>query len=153
MNMLSPQARLVLHNAIAFDTADNVFNAHTYAGYCTILFLFVIRECAVFWFLFGLFDDYVSDATSLKAHILIDDAAFGEAIVHVIGQSFIIPCSFIRGTEKINAIIVLNDQNMLNDVTFSLSTVVQLLLIIVQWPMYWSLTTVMDKRGLRVQQS
>lgn len=147
MNMCSPQAQLVFRNAIAFDAADNVFNAHTYPRYCTVLFLFFIRQFAVFWFLFGLLDDHISNAKSLKAHILINNAAHRKGIAHVIGQSFIMPFPFIRGTEKTNTTIMLNNQNILDTMALFLSTIIQMLLIIIPWPIYWSLTAVMDKRG------
>ncbi len=147
MNICSPETKCIFRNTISLDATDHMLNAYPYLGYCTILYLFLICERAMLWFLFRLFDAYTSDAKSLKTHILIQDTSRRKDIPCVIGQSFVVPLPFIRDTQETNATILLDDQNVLDNMTLFLSTVIQGLFIIVQWPIYWSLTAVMDKRG------
>ena len=146
--MLSPQTQFVLHDATALDAADCMLYAHANAIDTAIFFLFCGGQVAATRLLRWLDDHNASNSKALESHILIQCAACWKLIRFTISSPFVMTRSFPRRSQAPHANGVINNHDILDRMLPLLSAIVPFLLVWIAWPIYWSLCSIMEKKGV-----
>jgi hypothetical protein len=148
MNTLSPLPKLVFHDSLPLDTANHVFDMHTYATNASVFFFFCIRKLSTTRLFLRLQHGNAFRSESLKARVLSHRTALGKLIRFTINDVFVMTFALPGYTQTSNATETIRDQNMLDGVLLLLSAIIQLLLIWVVWPIYWSFCSIVEKKGV-----
>lgn len=144
---VSPVAEFVLDDAAALHAPDRVLNPHLLAGNAAVFVFLFSRQLPTTRFLGRLLDHDVDDREPLKAHILIQDASAREGVRFFINQGFIMPLTRIGGAQKADATAFINQENVLDRVTFLLATVILALFIRIYGSLDGSFGAIMIKKG------
>ncbi len=146
MDVLAPQAQLVLDNPTAFDTADHVFDADAQLGHPPVLSFGLWRQFTASRLFVRLLDRNVHDGKALKAQVLIQDTLRRQHIHVVVGKTLIMPAPFVRGTQKTDLAIGGNQDEVLERVALFLAAVVEALFVRVTGSVDGALGAIMEKR-------
>ena len=147
--MLTPQAECVFHDPTAFHTPNHMLDSHADACNPPVLGFLVRRQGATARLFLRLRDRDPGDCKALKPQVLIQDRVRGKAIVFLVGHCFIMPHAFVGGTEKANAAISGNQQQIFERMLFLFPTVVEALFVRVCRSVDWSFGAIMKKRVRR----
>lgn len=94
----------------------------------------------------GLDDSDSHDRKALKTEVLIQDTVGWKRIGFLVRHRFIVPCAFIRATEKVNAARVRNQQQVFQSMVFFLPAVVKPLFVDVYWAIDRAFSPIMKKK-------
>lgn len=142
-----PVTEFVLDDAAPLHASDCVLNPHPLTGNAAIFGFLFRRQFATTRFLGRLLDQDVEDREPLKAHILIQDASDRKGIRFVINQGFIMPLSRIGSTHEADDTPVVNQENVLDGMTFLLTTVIFGLFISIYGSLDGPFGAIMIKKG------
>lgn len=146
MNVLPPQAQRVFDDPTPLHATNDMFDPHADAGNPLILGALVQRERPTTWLFHRLCNPNIRHGKTLKAHILIQAAVGGQRILLLIRHRLIVPRPFIGRAEKTNLTIGRNQHQVFDGMLFALATVIESLLICVDWPVYRPFGSVMEKK-------
>ena len=146
MNAFSPLPKLVFDDAIAFHTANHVFNVHADAANPTVLCLFFVGQLATTRLLLRLEDRDTRWGEALKSCVLPQVTSFRKVICFTISDALIMTLSFPCCAQTADATTDITDQNVLNRVLLLLSTVIQALFIRITRSIYRALCPIMEKK-------
>ena len=144
--MFTPEAEFVFDDPTAFHARNHMLNPYAEAGNRAVGCLFVRGQLPAAWLFLGLLHGNARHSKALKAEILIQHAVGWEHIVLLVGHRFIVPGAFIGRAEKVNAAIVGNQQQIFERMLFFLATVVEPLLIGVEWAVDRAFRAIMQKK-------
>ena len=142
-----PVADFVLDDATPLHTAHRVLNPHFLARYALVVRFLIIGQFTSTRFLCWLLDHDVCDRKSLKSHVLIQCASLRQCVRFIIDNGLFVPLSSIRPTQKANHTGVIDEQDVLDCMTFLLATVILCLFIGVYGSLDGTFRAIMIKKG------
>jgi hypothetical protein len=147
MNAFSPLSKLVFDDPITLDAADHMFNMHSDATYPTIFFFFFLRQLSTTRLFLRLEDRDTFWPEALKSCVLPQDTPWREVIAFTVCDPLVMPFPFPCSTQTANTPEAISNQNSLDSVLPLLSTIMQELFIWVRRSIYWSFSSIMEKKG------
>ena len=123
-----------------------MLNPHSHAPNLAVVRDFIRCQVAATRFFLGLGDGHAGNRKALKPQILVEDTPDREDIRFAICHRFIVPGAFVAGTQKADAAIVGNQQQIFERMLFLLPTVVEALFIGVTRPGYWPFRSIVKKK-------
>lgn len=146
-NPILQEADGVLHDPVAFHTANRMFNPNSYGRNPTIHHFLGWSKLPSTWFLLGLEDCDPWQDESLEAFVLIQTAPEGQGIAGHLCHDDIRRSPFTGGTQEANVTCFINQQEVFERVSLLLAAVVFFLLFRIFRPLDRSLGPIVDKRG------
>jgi len=138
----------IVDNPIDFYTANTMLNQYPDMRYPLVVSFFLLSQAAVAWLLLGLEDDDTRQCETLKAGILCQHTSFWQALLCRIRNPFIMGFTRIGRAQEPDPSRRVDQQHILDGVVFLLATGVDFLLIVIFWPCYRSLCSLMAKKGV-----
>ena len=150
--MLAPQTQLVLHDAASLDATHHVLYSHSDAIDTTILLLLFVCQCAATRFLLWLDHDNTINGEALKSHILIQYASCGQLIRFTVSCPLVMTRSFPCLAQASHTSRVICHHDILDRILSLLSTIVPFLFFWIARSIYWSICSIVEKKGGEVSE-
>jgi len=147
-NPILQEADFVLHDPIAFHTANRMFNPHADGRNPPIHRFLRGSELPSTRFLLGLENRNPRQDESLEALILIQTTARGERIASLLRHALIRRFAFTGVAQKENVTALIDDKQVFQRVTFLLATVIFLLIFWIFWALDRAFGPIVHKRGV-----
>jgi hypothetical protein len=149
MNVLSPQTKLVLHNATTFDAPNHILNQHTCLVDPAVFFPFFVCQFSSTRFFLWLNNHDPISHKSLKSLVLIQGTSGRQSLRLRISETLILPLPFIGHTQAMNTPCRIDDQQVLHHMLALFATIIEFLFIWIAWSIYRSFGSIVDKKGER----
>jgi hypothetical protein len=146
-NTIPQEAHLVVHNPIAFYTANGVFNTDSDRRDRAIGRFLRWGEFTPRRFFLRLDDGDPGEDKALETHILVEATAMWQGRALQFIQAFIMCLPFIHGTQEAHVTALINHEEVLDRVALLLAAVVFLLALEIGGAVDRSLSAIMPKRG------
>ncbi len=145
MKTFSPLPKLVFDNSISFDTANHMFDIHTYAANASVFCFFFIRKLSTTRLFLWLKDLDAIRSEPLKSCVLSQRTAHRKLIGFTVNAIRIMAFAFPRRTQTGNVSITITNQYIFYGMLLRLAAIIQLLFIGVRGTIYRSFCSILEK--------